>query len=164
MKSKIRYFSLFSSLLLLSCSDINNSWEVDGGGYIKYTVNGGKSHTIELDEKDVILPDYGRYFFQVKTQASESNRGDQFFIVVNRPKLGKNEADATYSWMIAERAPKAKLSGNKNIVTFDQKDDSTWTANIDLYFQDCREIECNDKNPAIHIEGRLRYWIPLDER
>lgn len=151
--------------MLLGCSKINDSWEVKGGGYFKYTVNGSSSYTIELDEDDVILPDYGRSFFQLQTRLKESKRGDQFSVVVNRPVLGKNNADPNYSWMIAEKGEKGYLTDDdENIVHFDQKDDSTWTANVDLYFQDCRDGECDEDLAPIHIEGRLRYWIPLDER
>lgn len=150
-------------LLAVGCSEINDSWEVNGGGYFKYSVNGGKSFTIELHENDVILPDYGRSFFQVQTRIKESKRKDQFSIVVNRPILGKNNADPIYSWMISENAEKGLLTGSNNTVHFDQKDDSTWTANVDLHFEDCRTGECKDEQP-IHVEGRLRYWIPMDER
>jgi hypothetical protein len=156
--------AIFTLFLLLGCSEINDSWEVKGGGYLKYTINGGKSNTIELSADDVVIPDYGRSFFQVQTQMDESSRGDQFSIVVNRPKLGYNNADPSYSWMIAEKSEKAFLTGDSNIVHFDQKDDSTWTADIDLYFQDCRTGGCKSKNPSLHVEGRLRYWIPLDDR
>ena len=56
--------AIFSIFLLLGCSEINDSWEVKGGGYFKYTVNGGSSYTIELDDDDVVRPDYGRSYFQ----------------------------------------------------------------------------------------------------
>ena len=157
--------SISALFLLLGCSEINDSWEVKGGGYLKYSVNGGKSYTIELDADDVIRPDYGRSFFQVQTRLDASKRGDQFSIVVNRPTLGYNEADPTYSWMIAERSEKGSLVGDSNIVHFDQKDnDTTWTANIDLYFQDCRAGDCDNDKPPLHIVGRLRYWIAEDDR
>ena len=157
--------AIFSLFLLLGCSEINDSWEVKGGGYLKYTVNGGKSYTIELDADDVVRPDYGRSFFQVQTQMEESSRGDQFSILVNRPKLGYNNANANYSWMIVENSEKGYLVGDSNIVHFDQKDnDSTWTAYIDLYFQDCRTGSCENDHPPLHIEGRLRYWIAEDDK
>lgn len=164
MRTTVLPFSAITALLLLGCSQINDSWEVKGGGYFKYTVNGSKSYTIELDEDDVILPDYGRSFFQMQTRLNESSRGDQFSILVNRPVLGKNHADQKYSWMIAENSAKGHLVGDDNLVKFDQKDDSTWTANIDLQFQDCRNKDCSDQGDPIHVEGRIRYWIPLDER
>lgn len=164
MRVSVCQFSAIAALMLLGCSEINDSWEVKGGGYFKYSVNGSKSYTIELDEDDVILPDYGRSFFQVQTRIKESSRGDQFSIVVNRPILGKNDADQTYSWMIAEKSEKGYLTGDENIVHFDQKDDSTWTADIDMHFIDCRKGECDEEATPIHVEGRLRYWIPLDER
>ncbi len=157
--------AIFSFFLLLGCSEINDSWEVKGGGYFKYTVNGGSSYTIELDDDDVVRPDYGRSYFQVQTRLSESSRGDQFSILVNRPILGYNDADRTYSWMIAEKSEKGYLVGDSNIVHFDKMDnDSTWTANVDLYFQDCRNGECEAERKPIHIKGRLRYWISEDDR
>ena len=157
--------AVFSLFLLLGCSEINDSWEVKGGGYLKYTINGGKSYTIELDDDDVVRPKYGRSYFQVQTELSESNRGDQFSIVVNRPVLGDNDANTTYTWMIAEKSEKGYLTGDNNIVHFDRMDnDSTWTANIDLYFQDCRTGKCNNDHPPLHIEGRLRYWIAEDDK
>ena len=166
MHRLVRNLSAISTFFfLLGCTDINDSWEVKGGGYFKYTVNGGKSYTIELDADDVIRPDYGRSYFQVQTRMDESSRGDQFSIVVNRPVLGYNDADPNYSWMIAERSEKGYLVGDSNIVHFDQKDnDSTWTANIDLYFQDCRNGDCESDRKPLHIEGRLRYWIAEDDR
>ena len=167
MRTSVKNLSaIFSLALILSgCSDINDSWEVKGGGYLKYSINDGKSYTIELDADDVIRPDYGRSYFQVQTRLKESSRGDQFSIVVNRPSLGYNNADPTYSWMIAERSEKGYLVGDSNIVHFDQKDnDTTWTANIDLHFQDCRKGDCSDQNPTLHVKGRLRYWIPYDKR
>lgn len=164
MRVSVRHIGAIAALMLLGCSDINNSWEVKGGGYLKYTVNGSKSYTIDLDEDDVILPDYGRSFFQLQTRIEESNRGDQFSIVINRPVLGDNGPDNTYSWMIIENSEKGYLTGDENTVHFDQKDDSTWTANIDLHFEDCRKSGCDEDLAPIHVEGRLRYWIPLDER
>ena len=44
------------SLGLLACSGINDSWEVKGGGYIKYSINDGKKYTIELGPDDVEVP------------------------------------------------------------------------------------------------------------
>lgn len=157
--------AIFSLAFMVGCSEINDSWEVKGGGYLKYTINDGKSYTIELDAGDVVRPDYGRSYFQLQTRLSESSRGDQFSIVVNRPKLGNNEADPTYSWMITERSEKGYLTGDSNIVRFDQKDnDTTWTANIDLHFQDCRKGDCSNQTATLHIKGRLRYWVGVDDR
>ena len=41
------------ALGLMACSGINDSWEVKGGGYIKYKINDGKSRTVELAPDDV---------------------------------------------------------------------------------------------------------------
>lgn len=158
---------LFPLVLLLciieGCSHLNDSWEVKGGGYLKYSINGGKEYTIELDADDVVRPNYGRSYFQVLTQIEESKRKDQFSILVNRPILGKNNADPTYSWMKEEDSRQARLVGKNNIVKFDQKNDSTWTAFIDLQFQNCSNNDCSNESP-LHISGRLRYWISEDDR
>lgn len=159
---KVLFISLAISCTI-GCSDINDSWEVNGGGYLKYTFNGGKSYTIELAKDDVRRPDYGRSYFQVNTRAKESKKGDQFSIVVNRPILGENTPESGYTWMIAEKSIKGYLTGDSNVVIFDQKDDSTWTADVDLHFSDCRSGNCNDSIP-IHIKGRLRYWVAMDDR
>jgi hypothetical protein len=166
MHSFVKNLSAISSLaILLGCSDINDSWEVKGGGYLKYSIDGGKSYTIELDADDVVRPDYGRSYFQLQTRLKESSRGDQFSIVVNRPTLGANSADPTYSWMIAERSEKGYLMGDSNIVKFDQKDNDTiWTADIDLRFQDCRKGDCENQTGSLHVKGRLRYWVGVEDR
>lgn len=148
---------------MTGCTHLNDSWEVKGGGYLKYSINDGKEYTIELDVDDVIRPNYGRSFFQVLTRIDESSRKDQFSILVNRPVLGENKADPTYSWMRSQASDKGALIGQDNIVKFDQKDDSTWTAFIDLQFQNCNKDECSESIP-LHVTGRLRYWIPEDER
>lgn len=156
-------FALLLLCTIAGCSHLNDSWEVKGGGYLKYSINDGKEYTIELDEDDVVRPSYSRSFFQVQTRIEESSRKDQFSILVNRPVLGKNNADPTYSWMKTKDSNKKKLVGEKNIIKIDQKDDSTWTAFVDLQFQDCSSKDCLDSIP-LHVTGRLRYWIPEDER
>lgn len=151
---------------LTSCGNINNSWEVKGGGYFKYQINDGESHTIELDDEDVEIP-YIRnshHYFIVHTRAEASKSGDVFSIMVNHPVLGENQAVQGYTWMQTENAPKANLTGKNNIIHFDYKNDSTWTADIDLQFVDCKTGECNNNLPPLHVTGRLRYWIPEEYR
>ena len=155
------------SLGLLACSGINDSWEVKGGGYIKYKINDGESHTIELGPDDVEIPFIrnSHHYFFVKTQIDESSRGDQLSLMVNKPSLGNNApVQGQYSWFIAENSEKGSIIADSSVVHFDQKDDSTWTADLDLYAVDCRNGRCGDNNPRLHITGRLRYWIPEEYR
>ena len=157
---------LVVAFFMVACSDINSGWEVDGGGYLKYSIEGEKERTIELEEDDVEVPfikNSHRYFF-VKTEISESDRGDQFAIMVNRPVLGDNSVIQQYSWFRYGGLIQAPILAEKSVVRFDQKDDSTWTANLDLYTPDCRSGRCVDTLPYLHITGRLRYWIDPDAR
>lgn len=152
--------------LFCSCSEINDSWEVKGGGFIKYSLNGGDDRTIELEDDDVEIP-YIRnhhHYLLITTQAKESDFGDQFNIMVNRPVLGENHPVEGYSWFVKEFSERGFLDVDSSIVHLDQKDDSTWTANLDLYARDCRSDNCSDTLPRIHITGRFRYWIPEEER
>ena len=155
------------SLGLVACSGINDSWEVKGGGYIKYKINGGESHTIELDADDVEIPfiHNSHHYLYLKTRPEESSRGDQFSIMVNRPTLGNNApVQGQYSWFIAENTEKSMIYADSSIVHFDQKDDSTWTADLSLHALDCRSGYCKESLPRLHITGRLRYWIPAEDR
>jgi len=159
--------SLVASIGLFSaCSDINNSWEVKGGGYIKYSVDGSKSYTIELDDDDVEIP-YIRnshHYLMIHTREEESSRRDIFTIMVNRPVLGDNPIIQDYSKFSAEGSDAGRIYADSSNFHIDQKDDSTWTADLDLYAQDCRQGDCMDDAPRIHITGRFRYWVPADER
>ena len=164
-----RSLSIFPALALglMACSGINDSWEVKGGGYIKYKINDGKSRTVELAPDDVEVPFIrnSHHYLYVKTQIEESSDGDQLAFIVNNPVLGDNHpVQGQYSWFIAENSEKGSLDGGRSTVHFDQKDDSTWTANLDLYATDCRSGHCVDTLPALHITGRLRYWIPKEDR
>ena len=155
---------LAMAALLLGCGDINSSWENDGGGYIKYQINGSESYTIELGPKDVELTNYHRHYFHFKTRIEESDRNDVIEAMVYQPKLGDNAIVEQYSSVRIEGSPKGIVYGDESLMRFDQKDDSTWTADIDFYVQDCRSGICSDTLPRIHITGRFRYWIPADER
>lgn len=152
---------------LFACSGINDSWEVKGGGYIKYQVNGGEKYTIEMDADDVEIPfihNQHHYFF-FRTRLEESSKGDQFSVMVNKPMLGDNPVvQGPYSWFMAEHSDKGFIWADSSVVHFDQKDDSTWTADLDLYAQDCRSGKCLDSLPALHVTGRFRYWIPEEDR
>ena len=155
------------SLGLIACSGINDSWEVKGGGYIKYKINGGESHTIELHADDVEIPfiHNSHHYLYLQTRAKESSRGDQISLMVNKPTLGDNApVQGQYSWFVVENSEKGTIFADSSIVHFDQKDDSTWTADLDLYATDCRIGHCEDTLPALHITGRLRYWIPKEDR
>ena len=155
------------ALGLMACSGINDSWEVKGGGYIKYKINGGKDRTVELAPDDVEIPfirNRHHYLF-AKTRIEESGEGDQLSFMVNSPILGNNApVRGQYSWFIAAHSEKGLIDASRSTVHFDQKDDSTWTADLDLYATDCRSGHCVDSLPALHITGRFRYWIPKEDR
>ncbi len=166
MSSTRLKLSLAVAFLLTACSDINEGWEVDGGGYLKYEINGEDERTIELGRNDVEVPFIrnSHQYFLVKTRTSESKRRDQFSIMVNRPILGDNPVVQRYSWFNYGSLTQAPIIADSSIVKFDQKDDSTWTASLDLYTPDCRSGKCVDTLPNLHITGRLRYWIAPDDR
>ena len=151
-------------VLLQACGDLNSSWENDGGGYIKYQIGDSKTYTLELDEDDVELPTNRRHYFFFQTKIEKSDRKDAFAAMVYDPSLGDNPIVEGYSWARIEGSPKGIIYGDESVIRFDQKDDSTWTADFDFYVQDCRSGICSDSLPRIHITGRFRYWIPADER
>jgi hypothetical protein len=157
---------LASGIFLAACGDINEGWEVDGGGYLKYRINDDKELTIELEPDDVEVPfiKNSHHYFFAKTEIEESKRGDQFSIMVNRPILGDNPVVQRYSWFNYASLKQTPIFEDSSKVHFDQKDDSTWTATLDLYTLDCRSGKCIDTLPRLHITGRLRYWIPADWR
>ena len=167
MLLRIALPTIAMSLSLIACSGITDSWEVKGGGYIKYKINDGESYTIELAPDDVEIPFIrnSHHYLYVKTRPEESSRGDQFAFMVNRPTLGDNApVQGQYSWFITEESEKGTIFADSSTIHFDQKDDSTWTANLSLYTQDCRSGRCKDNLPRLHITGRFRYWIPKEDR
>lgn len=151
---------------LTACSGINDSWEVKGGGFIKYSINDGEEITQELGRDDVEIP-YIRnrhHYLLIKIPAGSSAQNDQLSIMVNEPKLSKNNVVAGYTWIQIDGTPKGILKGDSNYVTIDQKDDTKWTAFINLHFEDCRSGKCNGELPPILFTGRLHYWIAEDDR
>ena len=164
--------------LMISCADINNSWEVKGGGYFKYTVDGEGPFTIELAKNDVEPPFYvnnQHHYFFFQTNINKSKRGDQFSILVNNPATGKdlhpvprasvNGRYQNVSWMREEFSAEAPIIEDSSYLHFDEIiGDSLWTADVELYFKDCRSGTCKDGLPPLHISGRLRYWVPDSER
>lgn len=158
----MRYTLLLFSLLLFACENINSGWEVDGGGFVKYKLNGDGPYQLEYDPNDVGTPTAGRHFISAITQKSAS--GDRLSFMVNGPKLGKNALVADYTSFIYNSGPKATLVGDSNFVVFDQKDDSTWTADLNFYFMECRSGVCIDSLPPVHFTGRFRYWLDPDQR
>lgn len=175
---KMAVAAAFSASALTSCGDINNSWEVKGGGYFKYSVDGKGSYSIDLEKDDVEPPYYvnnHHHYFMMHTRESASDRGDQFSLMVNNPTTGKKltpvdraniSGKNTYvSWMRAKNSTESPLIPDSSYVRFDEIiNDSLWTANVSLYFKSCSFGACNDSLPPVHIEGRLRYWVPEDER
>jgi len=173
-----RAAALSGLIALLGCGDINSSWEVKGGGYLKYSVNGEGPYTIELDKNDVEPPYYvnnSHHYFYLLTRLQESDRGDQFSLMVQSPQTGKkltpvrrakiNGRNQDITWMREQRSPEAPLIADSSTIKFDEIiGDSLWTADLDLYFLDCRSGSCLDSLPPIHVTGRLRYWVPDSER
>lgn len=170
--------ALAGALCFVGCSDINDSWEVKGGGYFKYSVDGQGSYTINLEKDDCEPPFYvnnSHHYFYVKTQLDKSERNEQFSIMVNNPStsgqlkpVGKAYVNGRYqdvTWMLQQRSTQAPLIAESSYVHFDEIiNDSLWSADIDLFFKDCHTGTCSDSLAPIHINGRLRYWVPADER
>ena len=167
------------ALSLMACGDINNSWEVKGGGYFKYTLNDEGPYTIELAKNDVEPPFYvnnSHNYFYFCTRIEESDRGDQLSLMVNGPvttgkeytpvgRASLNGRMQTVSWFRASFAPEAPIIVDSSTIKFDEIiKDSLWTADLDLYFMDCRSGSCSDSLPPLHLSGRFRYWVPDSER
>lgn len=173
---------MVASLLLMACSDINSSWEVDGGGYIKYKINGEGPYTIHLSKNDAEPPFYvnnSHSYFYLRTNPDESENGDQLSLLVQNPVTAKRLPPASkanvngqlqdITWFRAGNDTEAPLVNDsiyKSYIHFDEIiKDSLYTADLNLYFVDCRlGNSCDEYLPPIHITGRLRYWIPMDER
>lgn len=163
---------------MTACGDINNSWEVKGGGYLKYKLNDDGPYTIELAKNDVEPPFYvnnSHHYFFFCTRIEESKHGDQLQLMVTEPQTGKeltpvnraslNGRMQTVSWFRANFATEAPLITDSSTIKFDQIiKDSLWTADLDLYFYDCRSGSCSDSLPPLHLTGRFRYWVPDSER
>lgn len=157
-------FSLVSVFAFFACSDINNSWEDVGGGYVKYQINDGSKHTIGLDPDDVRRPSYFNHYFSLETNEDSSSRGDRIAFLVADPKLGKkNKIAVDYTWFQQEYGARKNVIPDSSSVTFDQRDDSTWTGFFDLYFPKCNPGDvCNDDG-VINVSGRFRYWPDPDD-
>lgn len=166
---------LLALSLLAGCGDINNSWEVKGGGYIKYSVNGSEKYTIELEADDCILTSVNRHYITCGTKLENSKRGDQIAFMVNEPSTnGKlppvpttisRGQEQNVTWMILENSKAAPLVLDSSYIHFDEIiRDSLWTANINFYFQDCRSGKCDESAAPVHITGRFRYWVSEDDR
>jgi hypothetical protein len=93
-----------------------------------------------------------------------SERKDQLSVAVYSPKLGKNSIVPSLTWIQVEGTPKALIKGEDNYITFDQKDDTKWSATLNLHFEDCRQGACIDSLPPILFKGRMHYWIAEDDR
>ena len=159
-------FSAFIAASITACSGINDSWEVKGGGFIKYSINDGEEITQELNRDDVEIP-YIRnqhHYIKITIPMDRSERKDQLSVAVYSPKLGKNSIVPSLTWIQVEGTPKALIKGEDNYVTFDQKDDTKWSATLNLHFEDCRQGACIDSLPPILFKGRMHYWIAEDDR
>lgn len=163
------------ALALASCGNINNSWEVKGGGYFKYSINGGEKYTINLEREDCEPTQYNRHYFTCNTQIDMSKQGDQFALMVNNPSTGGklkpvsvafvNGKEQRVTWMRQKFSIEAPLIEDSSYIHFDEIiRDSLWTANVEFYFKDCRSGDCEDDLPPLHISGRLRYWVAVEDR
>ena len=164
--SSFNFFVPFIVASLTACSGINDSWEVKGGGFIKYSINNGSEIKQDLERNDVEIP-YIRnhqHYLLITIPSGRSSHKDQLSIMVNDPRLGKNSVVPSYTWIQVEGSTKAYIKGDSNYVNIDQKDDTKWTATINLHFEDCRKNKCNDTLPPILFKGRLHYWIAEDDR
>lgn len=151
------------ALLLLACSDINNSWEDVGGGFVKYKVNGSSERTIGLDPRDATVPSYWNHYFSLTTNEDSSKIGDYIMFTVASPKLGKNAVVHDYTCFKLEFGNLSCAIVDSSTVTIDQKNDSTWTGNFNLYFPRCySEDECSTDS-IINVTGRFRYWPDPNE-
>lgn len=162
---KFKALSLPLFLLLSACSEINSGWEVDGGGYIKYQINGGSSHTIGLDVDDVTLPSTNRHYISVTTQQDSSSRGDVIAFMIYQPTLGKNEVVSNYTYFVQEYGPKGAVIADSSYITLDETgaiNDSIWTGNLYLYFIYCNQSTCDDTKTN-YVTGRFRYWVDPDD-
>ena len=89
---------------LTACSGINDSWEVKGGGYLKYSINDGEEITQELDRDDVEIP-YIRnqhHYIKITIPMERSERMDRLSVAVYSPKLGKNNIVPSLTWIQVE--------------------------------------------------------------
>lgn len=160
---RLRMLAMFSAISLAACSSINNGWAENGGGYVKYSLNGGASYIMSIEPDGGELPTSTRHY--AVFYAANKDRGDYLQILVNKPVLGDNKpvADNYYTYAIFGNAIKAQLFADSSNVKIDQKDDSTWTAVLDLLFQSCDENECStDVSKGIRLTGRLRFWVDPD--
>jgi hypothetical protein len=151
---------------LTACSGINDSWEVKGGGFLKYSINGEDEIQQELDRDDVKIP-YIRnrhHYLQIEIPMERSERKEALSIMVYEPKLGMNNIVPTYTWIQFDDSPKALITGDSNYVHIDQKDNTKWTATINLHFEDCRQGRCNSNRAPIHFKGRMHYWIAEEDQ
>ena len=152
----------FAFLFFLACSEINSGYPVDGGGYIKYSVNKGLERTIKLSPEDATVPDYGRHYFSITTREERSSIGDIISFLIASPKLGKNQIVENYTWFVHEYALKSSVILDSSEIILDEKNDSIWTGYFKLYFPDCKTGTC-DKNKILEVDGRFRYWIDPDD-
>lgn len=150
----------------IACSNINDSWEVKGGGFIKYSINDGEEITQELGRDDIEIP-YIRnrhHYLQIRIPMERSERKDQMSIMVSDPKLGLNNVVSDYTWIQVQGTPRAFITGKDNYITIDQKDNTKWTATLNLHFTDCRHGMCDESLPPILFKGRLHYWIAEEDQ
>jgi len=155
---------IIPAILLSACSEINSGWTVDGGGYAKIYVNGEGPKTLDID------PDGGNVIMSSSKHwasfyAYDSTEGDYLQIMVYKPVLGSNTplTSVNYTYLVLGNSATARIiDSDSSYIKFDQKDDTLWSADLNLIFNHCYSDECD--NSKVRITGRLRYWIDPDDR
>ncbi len=155
------FFGIF--LLVTACSDINSGWTVDGGGYMKLTINGDEDLdlAIDPDDGDVTLRSNKHYV----TFLGKNRDGDALQIMVNKPELGDNApvTSSGYTYLVLGNSyPAHIIDTDSSYIKFDQKDSILWSADVHLIFNHCYGDECD--NDRVIITGRMRYWVDPDDR
>ena len=121
LSSSFKFFVPFIVASLTACSGINDSWEVKGGGFIKYSINDSTEINQELERNDVEIPFIRNqhHYLLITIPAKRSSRHDQLSIMINDPRLGKNSVIPGYTWIQVNGSPKAYIKGDSNYVNID---------------------------------------------
>ena len=154
-------FLFFILFLFSACANLNSGWEIEGGGYLDYSLDGGKTYRLSYLREDIELPTLGRHFMLATSQISSSGSQLRFFLY--KPSLGNNVARPEETRFMFENGQIANLiPDSNNNVLLDQKDDSTWTATLSLYFVNCLSEKCDALLKPVHLTGRFRYWLGIN--
>src|SRR5690554_6388792 len=127
------FFLFFILFLSSACANLNSGWEIEGGGYLAYVLDGGKTYRLSYLREDIELHSLGRPLCFATSQSSSS--GSKLRFLPYKPSLGNNVARPEETRFMFENGQVASLPpySNKNVF-LNQKDDATWTATLSLYF------------------------------